>query len=486
MLSLPAAAPPSVVPLGTLTVCPAASDPDAEPDFAGPGCERVRSYELDPQGRLLWARAEVSLPPALLEADAPIGLFLSGKASAAIVLNGHPLGANGTPGPEAASEVPGRMDAVLFVPREKLTGATETLVLKLSSHHGLLRLNAPIHGLALAEYASPQDVALRAYVPSLLCAGGLLVGLLYFGAVAAAGRDRVGSALLAAMMGFALTELGAETARGVVAYAYPAHDLRLLAILASAAGFGLCLAAWHVRRFASGRRRTALTIIAGATLAGILVMPGFDGKTGLALLVPALGSACLLVPALRTERTARWHLAALLFFAGLVVAAPTRFLDVGLFWMATLLLLFLAVRQANALVREGEARVSAAARASRLEAALAQAEARHAPPVITVTGAGGVERVPADQILRCQAAGDYVELHRLDACPILHAGTLTQLEAALPDLFLRVHRSHLVNLSRVERLERDASGTGTLVVEGGDEVPVSRRIMPRVRSALRG
>ena len=49
---------------------------------------------------------------------------------------------------------------------------------------------------------------------------------------------------------------------------------------------------------------------------------------------------------------------------------------------------------------------------------------------------------------------------------------------------LRVHRSHIVNTAFVDALERDPSGVGRLLLSNGAAVPVSRRIMPKVRSAL--
>jgi hypothetical protein len=68
-----------------------------------------------------------------------------------------------------------------------------------------------------------------------------------------------------------------------------------------------------------------------------------------------------------------------------------------------------------------------------------------------------------------KAAGDYVGVHY---------------EASLPAAFLRVHRSHIVNTSFVSALERDASGVGRRILPNGLDLPMSRRILPKVRSAL--
>ncbi|MBX3724485.1 MAG: LytTR family transcriptional regulator DNA-binding domain-containing protein [Xanthomonadales bacterium] len=90
-----------------------------------------------------------------------------------------------------------------------------------------------------------------------------------------------------------------------------------------------------------------------------------------------------------------------------------------------------------------------------------------------------------DRIVRIQGAGDYVELHLDDGSRLLHTATLNDLDAELAPAFLRVHRSHLVNTRRIERLDRSDACTGTLHLRGSDPVPVSRRVMPGVRRALR-
>lgn len=64
------------------------------------------------------------------------------------------------------------------------------------------------------------------------------------------------------------------------------------------------------------------------------------------------------------------------------------------------------------------------------------------------------------------------------------AGSLSEMEDTLPATFLRVHRSHLINVMFVKSLNREPSGTGTLTLVEGSDIPVSRRVMPSVRQAL--
>ena len=125
-----------------------------------------------------------------------------------------------------------------------------------------------------------------------------------------------------------------------------------------------------------------------------------------------------------------------------------------------------------------------AVRADKLELALAQARQRTAPEQIQLVSSGRVDYVATDTITQFKGAGDYVEVHLEGGRTSLYNGGLSALESDLPPTFLRVHRSHIVNTAFVSALERDASGIGRLLLSNGQEVPVSRRIMPKVRSAL--
>ena len=161
-----------------------------------------------------------------------------------------------------------------------------------------------------------------------------------------------------------------------------------------------------------------------------------------------------------------------------------HFLDCHLYWISTAFLFALFVRQALALIAERRERVQEAERANRLDAALAQARQASAPAQLKLVSGGRTDFVSTDEILSLNGAGDYVELRFKSGRTALHNATLAELEKALPACFLRVHRSCIVNTAYVESLEREAGGGGRLTLLGGGEAPVSRRIMPRVKTAL--
>jgi DNA-binding LytR/AlgR family response regulator len=186
----------------------------------------------------------------------------------------------------------------------------------------------------------------------------------------------------------------------------------------------------------------------------------------------------------RRRQAAAQYTAAFLILTLLVLFDPVEFFDRHGFWAFSALLLFLFVREALALRRAERSREEAEGRRRQLEAALERLSAA-APATILVTTAGRQQRIAAPEVAALSGAGDYVELHLLDGRTMLHSASLAALEKELPPLFLRVHRSHIVNLEQITDLVRLPSGVGELHLRHGLVLPVSRRVMPQVRRAFR-
>lgn len=475
-----AAVPP---PDGAL-VCPARSlEP---PTFDAPECEKVALWRADPQGRQVWLRVRLFVEPAVLN-DLPLGVFVSAKASSEVFLNGQRLGSNGLPGARGALETPGRIDAVFHAPLDALRAGANEVVLRMSSHHGFLRLGFPVHYVGIGPYASPTAFLMGRYWPSLIPLGVLLAGVLSFAAGALrAVPNRKPALLLSLLSLFAAGQLLAEVVRGLVAYPYPLHDVRLLLIAALSLGFGLSLTALVASTFGVPRPRWLLGLVAAATLLSMTRAEGFDLKTGVGLMIPTLASLGVCVwAARRREPQARGYLAALGAFSASNLAFPSLFLDTIFFYEVAALVLGLLIFQAVAREQARGELLKERARSRQLEAALERTEDTPKAPPIRVASAGSTELVEADEILFCKGAGDYVELNLKDGRKLLHHASLTRLEDELPAAFLRVHRSYLVNTSHARSLSREASGVGALTLSDGTEVPVSRRVMPKVRNAFR-
>lgn len=95
----------------------------------------------------------------------------------------------------------------------------------------------------------------------------------------------------------------------------------------------------------------------------------------------------------------------------------------------------------------------------------------------TVSMKSGSEwlRVKLDDISWIEAAGDYMCVHTLDGTHIIRK-TLKQFEQELdPNLFPRVNRSAMINLSKLQKLTPNSNGEYLAQLTSGDSVKVSRK-----------
>ncbi|SFD19584.1 LytR/AlgR family response regulator transcription factor [Pseudoalteromonas denitrificans] len=115
----------------------------------------------------------------------------------------------------------------------------------------------------------------------------------------------------------------------------------------------------------------------------------------------------------------------------------------------------------------------------------AKIEEKRFPESIAVKEQGEIVRVPTGTIQWVDAAGDYMCLHTNDGKTHILRKTMKELEAELdPKLFVRVHRSAIVNTKQINKLVTQVSGEYQLVLENGQELKVSRSYRDKVKAAL--
>jgi len=267
-------------------VCPATPGATTPPDFSAETCETMSYWDTDPQGRSLWFEARFTLSPEQIAEPGPKGVFVSGIAASRFFLNGMLIGSNGLPAATPEAEIPGLMDAVIYAPQALLREGENRLAVQLSSHHGGLRLAAPMHMLGLGPYQAPTARILQAYWPSLMMVSVFALSALVFGVMAVRSEDKEGPAILAALSLFLGLMLLSETARGLFAYPYPMHAWRLIAITGFGWAASTAFIAHVLQRFSGWSPARRWLCVAGA--GGLIALPtvladGFDGKTGFAL-----------------------------------------------------------------------------------------------------------------------------------------------------------------------------------------------------------
>ncbi|HYR12391.1 MAG TPA: LytTR family DNA-binding domain-containing protein [Longimicrobium sp.] len=134
------------------------------------------------------------------------------------------------------------------------------------------------------------------------------------------------------------------------------------------------------------------------------------------------------------------------------------------------------------LARGADARAAAARQVAEL---LDHLRAGSAEERIAIRTDRGVQFVRAAEIDWVEAEGNYVRLHAAGQSHLLRE-PLHRIQARLdPRRFVRVHRSAVVNLDRVRRLEPWFHGEFEVVLEDGTRLRSSRTFSGRLRELIR-
>jgi len=121
----------------------------------------------------------------------------------------------------------------------------------------------------------------------------------------------------------------------------------------------------------------------------------------------------------------------------------------------------------------------------RIRAFLAQVTQERALGRLKISEKSGeIRLVPTDEVLCLEADEDYVQVHTRKET-ISSRTTLSRIgESRDPKIFLRVHRSFIVNTTRVRKVTRAGKGEYFLELEGGRKVGTGRSYREAVEAFL--
>jgi len=476
-----------------VTICPAEKNIDEPPSFLASNCYQASSWEIDPQNKAIWVKADLLLPDTIEKNSKPYGFYISVKSSSRIYFNQTQLGENGLPSLQAENERAGKMDEMFYIPTKLIKEGKNEVVLFLSSHKGFLNLANPVHFIGVGTYADPSYFTQRNKWRSIIPFGALILGFIYFLVASFNPINRSNNILFLIMTGLAATQLFAEFSRSLFSYSYPIQELRLVSIVILSYCFGTCLLIYVYRHLIKtyNFKYSARWIFAGSflSLVGVIRIPGFDLKTAVAILIPAFLVTLMLAIQLYKEASKELvgYLIVFVLFCLTIILTFTVFHDILFYYIIGSVLCYLFVQQALAFAKEQQKLRSEQVQLTKLRFKLDQNQQKIKPKKLKLNSAGKVELLDTNLISFCKADGDYVEIHLLDNQKQLYSGSLKSLEKELPSTFLRVHRSYLVNIDFIKTLKttnNSSSGIGKILLENGSEIPVSRRIMPMVRKVV--
>jgi DNA-binding LytR/AlgR family response regulator len=444
--------------------------------FATPveACLMVDLADVGLEGAGATLIGNVEVDPRALPLSRPLMVWVIALASSEVSWNGVVIGRNGIPGPDAASETPGRFVSTFVVPAALVRPGRNQLSVRMSAHHLWLPVRTPVHRIDVASYETPDLPGLSDYLPALLSLGALAAALIYFGTAAWSDRRDRQPRLLAGIAGAAILQLGAEVIRVFVAYSYPWHLARVTAVALLAAVAAVLIAAYAARRFAPAWRKKAAAATALAALASLLLLPWYDLKALGAILAGAAALGLCAGAGLRARRPgAIAGLAAALAVVAIMAWQRTAFLDQAYYLLVAALLVALVAEQVASLRRARAERDSETRRAGALAERLARAE-REGEAIVALKDGTRTRRVAESDIIFVRAADDYCEAVLADGRILLVTTTLARFLATLPDRFVRVHKSYAVNRPHVASIAPRPGGGRLLAMSDGAVVPVGR------------
>lgn len=113
-----------------------------------------------------------------------------------------------------------------------------------------------------------------------------------------------------------------------------------------------------------------------------------------------------------------------------------------------------------------------------------RAEQESLDRIVVKTG-NKIQILSLKQIHHFEAQDDYVAIHS-DQGKFLKLMRMKSLEIGLPDDdFVRIHRSHIVNVKHIEKLELYEKDSYILYLKNGQQLPVSRSGHSRLKEVLR-
>ncbi len=104
---------------------------------------------------------------------------------------------------------------------------------------------------------------------------------------------------------------------------------------------------------------------------------------------------------------------------------------------------------------------------------------------LAVHKSGRIELVALEDVVFIEGADKYSELVLRDGRRELHDKSLTRLEAVLPPVFERIHKSYIVRMSEVARLHAREGSRYEAELHDGRRLPVGRTRYQEIKARLR-
>jgi two-component system response regulator LytT len=103
---------------------------------------------------------------------------------------------------------------------------------------------------------------------------------------------------------------------------------------------------------------------------------------------------------------------------------------------------------------------------------------------LSIRRAGQLEIIALEDVVYAQGAGAYSELQLKDGSSQMHDKSLDKLLDILPNKFIRIHKSYLVDIEKVTKLIRKSGSYYDLLLTNEERLPVGRTRYKEVKQQL--
>lgn len=103
---------------------------------------------------------------------------------------------------------------------------------------------------------------------------------------------------------------------------------------------------------------------------------------------------------------------------------------------------------------------------------------------LAVKGYGNVELISVSDVLYFQGADIYTEIHLKDGSEKLYEKTLDKLQSLLSKHFFRIHRSYIVQIDQIAKLNATSGSRYSVELKNGKSLPVGRTKVADLRKRL--
>lgn len=108
----------------------------------------------------------------------------------------------------------------------------------------------------------------------------------------------------------------------------------------------------------------------------------------------------------------------------------------------------------------------------------------HAIKYLSVKKGFEIEVIPIESIKYFKSANIYVELHMADDHVIIYDKPIKYLSPLLPSNYVRIHKSYIINLETIQKVQNHGGGQYRVVLKSGDCLPVSRQQITLLKKYL--